>query len=139
MSDIANSELIQVPYKTTSLSLHQYFYTLRNLRDKHTPIHEHKIPQHVNKGFISNEILAAKKRKHKLKREWQRDNFAINCSRYSSAVNHFNHLLECAKTKYYSNMVRENEDNPKALWNSIKKVLHRSPKLYLQIILPSTV
>ena len=28
-------------------------------------------------------------------------------------------------------MVRENEDNPKALWNSIKKVLHRSPKIVL--------
>ena len=28
-------------------------------------------------------------------------------------------------------MVRENEDNPKALWNSIKKVLHRSPKMVL--------
>ena len=46
-------------------------------------------------------------------------------------MNHFNHLLECAKTKYYSNMVRENEDNPKALWNSIKKVLHKSPKIVL--------
>ena len=32
---------------------------------------------------------------------------------------------------YYSNMVRKNEDNPKALWNSIKKVLHRSPKIVL--------
>ena len=28
-------------------------------------------------------------------------------------------------------MVRESEDNPKALWNSIKKVLHRSPKIVL--------
>ena len=28
-------------------------------------------------------------------------------------------------------MVRKNEDNPKALWNSIKKVLHRSPKIVL--------
>ena len=46
-------------------------------------------------------------------------------------MNHFNHLLECTKTKYYSNMVRENEDNPKALWNSIKKVLHGSPKIVL--------
>ena len=46
-------------------------------------------------------------------------------------MNHFNRLLECAKTKYYSNMLRENEDNPKALWNSIKKVLHRSPKIVL--------
>ena len=46
-------------------------------------------------------------------------------------MNHFNCLLECLKTKYYSNMVRENEDNPKALWNSLKKVLHRSPKIVL--------
>ena len=46
-------------------------------------------------------------------------------------MNHFNRLLECAKTKYYSNIVRENEDNPKALWNSIKKVLHISPKIVL--------
>ena len=46
-------------------------------------------------------------------------------------MNHFNHLFECAKNKYYSNMVGENEDNPKALWNSIKKVLHRSPKMVL--------
>ena len=46
-------------------------------------------------------------------------------------MNHFNCLLECAKNKYYNNMVRKNEDNPKALWNSIKKVLHRSPKIVL--------
>ena len=43
-------------------------------------------------------------------------------------MNYFSCLLECVKTKYYSNMVRENEDNPKALLNSIKEVLHRSPK-----------
>ena len=79
----------------------------------------------------NSEILAAKRRKRKLEREWRRDNSAINRSRYRAAVNHFNHLLKCAITKYYSNMVRENEDNPKALWNSIKKVLHRSPKILL--------
>ena len=125
MSDIANSELIQAPYKTASLLSHQYFHTLRNLLDKHAPIHERKTPQHVNKGFINSKILAAKRCK------LERDNPAINCSRYRASVNHFNCLLECAKTKYYGSMVRENEDNPKALWNAIKKVLHRSPKIVL--------
>ena len=94
-------------------------------------VQERKTAQHVNKLFINSEILAAKRGKRKLEREWRRDNSAINRSRYTAAVNHFNHLLECAKTKYYSNMVRENEDNPKALWNSIKKVLHKSPKIVL--------
>ena len=104
---------------------------LRNILDKHAPVHERYTPQHVNKWFINSEILAAKRRKRKLETEWRRDNSAINRSRYGAAVNHFNHLVECAKTKYYSDMVRENEDNPKALWNSIKKVLYRSPKLVL--------
>ena len=131
MSDIANSELIQAPYKTASLLSHQYFHTVRNLLDKHAPVHERKTPQHANKGFINSEILAAKRHKCKLKREWRRDNSAINCSSFRVAVNHFNCLLECAKTKYYSNVVRENEDNPKTLWNSVKKVLHRSPKIVL--------
>ena len=131
LSDIANSEPTQAPYRKASLLSHQYFHTLGNLLDKHAPIYEHKTPQHVNKGFINSKIWAAKRHKCKLEREWQRDNSAINCSSYSVAVNHFNCLLECAKTKYYNNMVRENEDNPKALWNSIKKVLHRSPKIVL--------
>ena len=125
ISDIANSELIQNPYKTAVLLSHQCFHTLRNLLDKHAPIHECKTPQHVNKGFINSEILSAKRRKLK------REDTAINRSRYRAAVNNFNCLLECVKTKYYSNMFRENEDNPKALWNSIKKVLHRSPKIVL--------
>ena len=131
MSDIENSELIQAPYKTASLLSHQYFHTLRNILDKHAPEHECKTPQHVNKGFINSEILAAKRHKRKLEREWRKDNSAINRSRYRAAVNHFNRLVECAKTKHYSDMVRENEDNPKALWNSIKKVLYRSPKMVL--------
>ena len=58
------------------------------------------------------------------------DNSAINHSKYRAAVNHFIHLVEYRKTKYYSNMVRE-KDNPKALWNSIKKVLHSSPEIVL--------
>ena len=131
MSDIVNSELIQAPYKTASFLSHHYFHTVRNLLDKHTSTHEHKTPHQLNKWFINSEIMAAKRHEPKLEREWRRDNSAINRSRYRAAVNHFNHLLECAKTKYYSKMVRKNEDNPKALWNSIKKVIHRSPKIVL--------
>ena len=113
LSDIANSELIQAPYKTASLLSHQCFYTLTNLLEKHAPVHERKTPQHVKKGFIDSKILAAKRRKCKLEREWRRDNSAINCSRYGATVKHFNCLLECAKTKYCSNTVRKNEDTPR--------------------------
>ena len=70
MSDIANSELVQAPYKTASLLSHQYFQTLRKILDKHAPVHEHKTPQHVNKWFINSDILAAKRSKRKFERKW---------------------------------------------------------------------
>ena len=122
-----------VVYAHCHVGTHQYFRTLRNSLDKHAPIHGHKTPQHVNKWFINSKIWGAKRRKHKLENEWQRDNSAINRSRYRATVNHFNHFLECSKTKYCSNTVRENEDNPKTLSNSINKVLHRSPKIVLRV------
>ena len=132
ISDIANSELIQTLYKTASLLSYQYFYTLRNVLDKHAPIHKCKTSQYVNKGFINSEILTAKRCKRKPEREWRRDNSAINhIHRYRAAMNHFNCLLECSKTKSYSNMIRKTEYNPKALRYSIKKILHRSPKIVL--------
>ena len=107
ISNIANSELIGAPYKTASVLSDQYFHILRNLLDQHTSIHEHKTERHVNKGLINSEILAAMRLKHKLKREWRRDNSTLNCSRCRASVNHFNRLLECAKSKCYSNMIRE--------------------------------
>ena len=128
ISDIANSELVQAPYTKQLVYYHSSIFI--HLLEKHAPRHGRKTPQHVSKRFINSKILAAKRCKHKVEREWQRDNSAINCSRYIAAANHFNHLLECLKTKYYS-MVRENEDNPMVLWISIKKVPHRSPKIVL--------
>ena len=44
-------------------------------------------------------------------------------------MNHFKRLLECAITKYYSNMVRKNEDNPRPC--GIPQVLHRSLKIVI--------
>ena len=80
---------------------------------------------------MHSKIMAAKRLKCKLERVWRRDNSALNSSRYRTAVNHFNRLLELSKTRYYSNMVSEHENNAKALWNSTKKILHKSPKTIL--------
>ena len=42
------------------------------------------------------------------------------------AINHYNFLLEKSKCNHYYNIVAEKPGNPKALWNSFKKILHRS-------------
>ena len=74
-------------------------------------------------GFMNCDILKAKRN---MRRAWRRENSASNRSRYRAAINHYNFLLEKSKCNHYSNIVAENQGNPKALWNCFKKILHRS-------------
>ena len=124
--DILKSDLIRCPYKTASLLSHQYFNTLRSLLDKHAPIMKKNIPRHAETGFMNCDILKAKRLKRKYERAWRRENSASNRSRYRAAINHYNFLLEKSKCNHYSNIVAENQGNPKALWNYFKKILHKS-------------
>ena len=57
---------------------------------------------------------------------WHCENSASNRSPYQAAINHYNFLLEKSKCNHYSNIVAENQGNPKALWNCFKKLLHKS-------------
>ena len=61
------------------------------------------------------DILKAKRLKRKYERAWRRENSASNRSRYRAAINHYNFLLEKSKCNHYSNVVAENQGNPKAL------------------------
>ena len=124
--DILKSDLIRCPYKTASLLSHQYFNTLRSLLDKHAPIMKKNILRHAETGFMNCDILKAKRLKRKYERAWRRKNSASNRSRYRAAIIHYNFLLEKSKCNHYSNIVAENQGNPKALWNCFKKILHRS-------------
>ena len=125
-ADILKSDLIRCPYKTASLLSHQYFNTLKSLLDKHARMMKKNIPRHAETGFMNCDILKAKRLKRKYERAWRREDSASNRSRYRAAINHYNFLLENSKCNHYSNVVAENQGNPKALWNCFKKILHRS-------------
>ena len=128
---ILNSDLIKHPHKTASLLSHQYFNTLRNILDKHAPIKRKMAPSYPDKGFVISDILSAKCLKRKCERVWRSNNSAINRSRYRAAVNHYNFLLEQSRHRHYSTVIAENNGNPKALWNTFKKILHKSSTIIL--------
>ena len=129
--EILNSDLIKHPHTTASLLSHQYFNTLRNILDKHAPIKRKMAPSHPNKGFVNLDILSAKHLKRKCERVWRSNNSAINRSRYRAAVNHYNFLLEQSRRNHYSTGIAENNGNPKALWHTFKKILHKSSTIIL--------
>ena len=129
--DILNSDLIKHPHTTASLLSHQYFNILRNILEKHAPIKMKMVPSHPDKGFVNSDILSAKRLKRKCERVWGSNNFAINRSRYRAAVNRYNFLLEQSRRRHSSTVIAENNGNPKALWNTFKKILHKSSTIIL--------
>ena len=124
--DILNCDLIKHPHTTASLLSHQYFNALRNILDKHAPIKRKMVPLHPDKGFVNSDILSSKRLKRKCERIWRSNNSAVNWSRYRAAVNRYNFLLEQSRCRHYSTVIAENNGNPKALWNTFKKILHKS-------------
>ena len=126
-----NSDLIKHSHTTANLLSHQYFNTLHNILDKHAPIKRKMAPLHPDKGFVNSDILSAKRRKCKCERVWRSNNSAINRSRYRAAVNRYNFLLEQSRRRHYSTVIAENNGNPKALWNTFKKLLHKSSTIIL--------
>ena len=126
--DTLNSDLIKHPHTTSSLLSHQYFNTLRNILDKHAPFRRKMALSHSDKGFVNSDILSAK---CKCERVWRSNNSAVNRNRYRAAVNLYNFLLEQSRRRHYSTVIAENNGNPKALWNTFKKILHKSSTIIL--------
>ena len=88
-------------------------------------------PLHPDKGFVNSDILSAKRLKRKCERAWRSNNSAVNRSRYRAAVNRYNFLLEQSRRRHYSTVIAENNGNRKALWNTFKKILHKSSTIIL--------
>ena len=84
---------------------------------------------------MNSDILVSKRLKRKYEHVWCRDNSAFNRSRYCAAVNRYNFPLEVSRRRHYSAVIAENNGNPKALWNTFKKILH----IFSTIVLPDHV
>ena len=80
---------------------------------------------------MNSDILSAKRLKWKYECIWRKDNSAINRNRYRAVVNHYNFPLEESRRRHYSAVITENNGNPKALWNTFKKILHKPSTIIL--------
>ena len=108
---------------------------MRNILDRHAPVNRKEVPLHTDKDFMNSDILSAKHLKWMYECVCRWDNSAINRSRYHAAINRYNFPLEMSKHRHYSTVIAENNGNPNSLWNTFKKILHKSST----IVLPDNV
>ncbi len=125
-SDLAESDLIKNPATTASSLYNQYHSVMAGLLDRHAPTRTRSFPSRPRDPWINEGILEAKREKRRLERVWRRTGLASDRKRYSTQVHHYNRLLSHSKGDWYSQMIDENKDDPRKLWNSINRILHRN-------------
>ena len=77
--------------------------------------------------WMTPEIMKAKTLRHNLERTWRRSRTHLDRSRYKQQCHLCNRMMTKAKSKYLADVIAENSDNPRRLWNSINNILHRIP------------
>ena len=75
--------------------------------------------------------MKAKTLRHNLERTWRRSRTHLDRSRYKQQCHLCKRMMTKAKSKYLADVIAENSDNPRRLWNSINNILHRIPPLAL--------
>ena len=65
--------------------------------------------------------------RHNLERAWRRSRTHLDRSRYKQQCHLCNRMMTKAKSKYLADVIAENSDNPRRLWNLINNILHRIP------------
>ena len=75
--------------------------------------------------WMSLEIILAKRRRRYLERVWRRTRSALDRSRYTKQLHLCNRMMSKSKSYYYTSLLSNNSANPRHMWNSVNKILHR--------------
>ena len=126
-SDILNSDLIKKPEKDLSALCQQYDSVISSFFDKHAPVSTNTMPKKPPTPCMTLEIMGAKTLRHNLERTWRRSRTHLDRSRYKQQCHLCNRIMTKAKSKYLAEVISENLNNPRQLWNSINNILHRIP------------
>ena len=71
--------------------------------------------------------MKAKTLRHNLERTWRRSRTHLDRSRYKHQCHLCNRMMTKAQSQYIADVIAENSDNQRRLWNSINNILHRIP------------
>jgi len=127
LSDLRCCRLITNPTNSLGSLLIAYNTTLSFLLDKHAPVVT-KFSSRKSKSnprFIST-LRAFKSTVRRAKNIWKRTHSAPDWSSFKSLRNRYQNFILASKKQYYSNLVCSSSDNPRLLWQTINKLLHRN-------------
>ena len=76
---------------------------------------------------MTSNLLDCKRSCRQLERRWRRSHSGYDRSKYRNYRNVCNRLMTEAKSQYFSNLIDENSENSRRLWDTLNNILHRMP------------
>ena len=126
-ADILDSSLIKNPKNELHDLCDQYTSVLTSLLDKHAPLQTKNVVEKALTPWMTSKLLDCKRSCRQLERRWRRSRSGYDRSKYHNYRNLCNRLMTEAKSQYFSNLIDENTENPRRLWDTINNILHRTP------------
>jgi len=119
--------------------LSAYNTTLSSLLDKHpsivTKLSRRQTPSNP---WFSTTLHAFRSTRRHAENIWKRTHSAADWFSFKSLRNQYHKLILFSKKEYYSSLVTLASDNPKHLWQTVNKLLHRKPSSPLPTTFPAT-
>ena len=126
--DIRTSRLITQPPTNLSDLVECYNLTLSNILNKHAPMKSKLLRPKPSNPWFTPALQKLKSTRRHLEKIWSRTHSTFDLNLLKSATNHYHASIIKAKKLYNSTLLSSNLTNPKKLWNTINKLLHRIAK-----------
>jgi exonuclease III len=132
--DIISSRLITHPPSNLSDLIDCYNSTLKNLLDKHAPLISKSIRSKPSQPWFTPALNKLKSAKRRLERAWSKSHSSDDLKLLRSATNHYHAAVIKAKRNFNISLISSQVTNPRQLWKTVNKLLHRT----LPQVLPSS-
>jgi len=132
LSDLQPSSLITSPPASISSFLSSYDATFSSLLDKYAPVII-KFSKRSTKSnpWFSSTLHTFRSTVPRAENLYKRTHSALSFPSFTSHRNRYHKLILSSKKKYYSNVVSSSSDNPRRLWKTVNKLLHRESASFL--------
>ena len=107
----------------------EYNLTLRNITDHHAPLKTKILRARPSAPWYSAEIDAAKRRRRKAERAWRKSKSEASFKFFNTLRNYVTHLINKARTEYYTDLINKNSDNQCKLFRAAKTLLNTKSEL----------
>jgi Endonuclease-reverse transcriptase len=101
--------------------------TLSSLLNKPAPLKTKAVHSRPSQPWFTSQLHALKIYCRKLQRIWTRTHFVFDLKRLRFATNRYHAAIIEAKRTYYAPTVSSTLSNPRKLWQTVNRLLHREP------------